>query len=116
MVSLEKIEIAKYLRDYAMLAEKMRYNPDVSMYSVFASNMVASGRYNDCNQLYFDKMLRVYSFYTELKFFSFYEDLQIDYISENELNIAKSVNIEDYKSKMRIISLRSPIWHQSGNP
>lgn len=123
MVSLEKIEIAKYLRDYAMLAEKMRYNPDVSMYSVFASNMVESGRYNDCNQLYFDKMLRVYSFYTELKFFSFYEDLQIDYISENELlfdEIKSSIfiNPEDSKcfSKKQIIKyIRNAFNHSDGN-
>lgn len=122
MISLEKREIAKYLRDYAMLAEQMRYNPTTSMYTVFAINMLASGRYDDCNQEYFDKMLRVYSFYTELKIFSFYEDLQMDYINENDLLFddiknAIFVNPQDSKcfSKKQVIRyIRNAFNHSDG--
>ena len=110
MISLKKNEIAKCLRDYAILCELIRNNPNMKIGDVFKYYMIGSNRIDEFNDNYFIKMIRVYGFITELRMLSFIEDLNIDYLSENELNfdLIKEkifVNPKDakYFSKKQII-------------
>ena len=98
MISIEKSEIAKYLRDYAIMAELIRNNPTRKVGDVFKYYMLGEGRIDEYNDNYFIKMVRVYGIITELKMFSYREDLSIDYLNENELDF------DDIKEKIFINS------------
>ncbi len=110
MISLKKNEIAKCLRDYAILCELIRNNPNTKIGDVFKYYMIGSNRIDESNDNYFRRIIRVYEFITELRMLSFIEDVNIDYLSENELDfdLIKEnifVNPEDakYFSKKQII-------------
>ena len=74
--------------------------------------MITNGRFEDNNPEYFVRMIRSYSTYVIMKSFSYYEDLQINRLKDEELRfdeIKESifVNKEDnkYFSKKSIIKL-----------
>lgn len=110
MISMTKNEIAKYLRDYAILCELMREHPSTKIGDVFKYYMIGSNRIDELNDDYFIRMIRVYGLITELRMFSFREDLSIDYLNDNELDFDSIkenifVNSKDAKcfSKKQII-------------
>lgn len=119
MISLEKNEVAKYLRDYAIMSELVRNNPDRTINSIFNAFMIGSNRLEDCNSDYFIRMIRVYALMCELRMFSFREDLSIDFLKENELDISDIkdkifVNKDDSKyfsSKQIIKYIRNAFNH-----
>ena len=94
MVSMSKIDIAKYLRDYAIMSELVRNNPSVKIRTIYNNYMIGSGREDEIYDNGFIKMIRVYGFMTELRMFSFIEDISIDFLNENDLDF------DDIKSKI----------------
>lgn len=123
MISIEKSEIAKYLRDYAIMTEFVRNNPTRKIGDIFRYYMIGEGRIDEYNNNYFIRMVRVYGIITELKMFSYREDLSIDYLNENELefdDIKKKifVNPQDARSfsKKQIIKyIRNAFNHSDSN-
>ena len=110
MVAMDKIDIAKYLRDYAIMSELIRNYSDIKIGTIYRNYMISNGRIEEYQNNSFIKMIRVYSFMTELRIFSFIEDISIDYLNENDLDFddIKSkifVNLEDAKlfSKKQVI-------------
>lgn len=94
MVSMEKTDIAKYLRDYAVMSELIRNYPDIKIGTLYRNYMISNGRIEEYQDNSFIKMIRVYTFMTELRIYSFIEDISIDYLNDNDLNF------DDIKSKI----------------
>ena len=123
MISMTKNEIAKYLRDYSILSELIRINPKISVQRLFQEFVVSNGRFEDNNGEYFIRMVRCYGLYNILKTFSYCEDLQIDRLSEDNLQFDEIkedifVNKEDskYFSKKLIIKfIRNAFNHSEGD-
>lgn len=110
MISMDKIDIAKYLRDYAIMSEIIRNSPNIKIGTLYKNYMISNGRVDEYLNNSFIKMIRLYTFMTELRIFSFIEDISIDFLNENDLDfddIKKEifVNPEDEKkfSKKQII-------------
>lgn len=123
MISMTKNEIAKYLRDYSILSELIRINPKISVQRLFQEYVLSNGRFEDNNGEYFIRMVRCYGLYNILKIFSYCEDLQIDRLSEDNLQFDEIkedifVNKEDskYFSKKLIIKfIRNAFNHSEGD-
>ena len=123
MISIEKNEIANYLRDYAIMSELIRNNPTRKIGDIFQHYMFGEGRIDEYNDNYFIKMIRVYGIITELKMFSYREDLSIDYLNENELDFDDIkekifINPQDSRSfsKKQIIKyIRNAFNHSDNN-
>ena len=103
MIAMDKVEIAKYLRDYAIMSELIRSYPNVKIGTLYRNYMVTNGRIDEYNDNSFVKMVRVYAFMTEVRIFSFIEEIAINYLIENDLDfddiISKIfVNSKDAKS------------------
>ena len=83
----------KYLDDYANIQYISMHNPNLSVGKIFDRYMRENGRLEDCNIEYYDRMRRVYTFYSYFRSFSFVEDYLLnrdDFISNNDLD-----NLED---------------------
>lgn len=94
MVSMDKTDIAKYLRDYAVISELIRSYPNIKIDTLYRNYMISNGRIEEYQENSFIKMVRVYAFITELRIFSFIEDISIDFLNENDLDF------DDIKSKI----------------
>lgn len=86
MISLTKEEIAKYLKDYSFMSESIRNNPDMKIGALYRNYMLNSNRIEEYLNNSFIKMIRVYGLMTEMRLFSFKEDLAIDYLNNDELD------------------------------
>lgn len=123
MISMTKNEIANYLRDYSNLIELIHRNPQKSIQQLFQEFVISNNRFEDNNIEYFTRMVRCYGLYVLLKIFSYYEDLQIDKLIEDNLNFDEIkedifVNKEDskYFSKKLIIKfIRNAFNHSEGD-
>ncbi len=91
---MDKTDIAKYLRDYAIMSELIRKNPDIKIGALYRNYMISKNRIEEYQDNGFIKMVRTYSFMTELRMFSFIEDISIDFLNENDLDF------DDVKSKI----------------
>lgn len=126
MVNLTKEEIATLLRDYANFSKLITNYPTITFENLFSIYMLNENRPNDINIEYYEKMIRVYAFFTLLKLFSFSEDYLVNdkLISNEELdfdNIKEKIftNPNDAKyfnSKKNIITyIRNAFNHSDNN-
>lgn len=92
MVSLTQNQIAQYLFDYANLNQLMLDNPNLSIYSLFTDNMNSQNRTEDCNETYYNIMLRVYLLFLKMKTYSICEDYNLkgknNFVNNNNLNLS----------------------------
>ena len=96
MIAMDKIDIAKYLRDYAVMSELIRSHPNIKIGTLYRNYMISNGRIEEYQNNSFWKMIRVYGFMTELRIFSFIEDMAINYLNEDDLDF------DDIKSEIFI--------------
>ena len=123
MIAMTKEEFATYLRDYSIMSELIRNHQQTSIRQIFQNFMITNGRFEDNNHEYFVRMIRSYSTYVIMKSFSYYEDLQINRLKDEELHfdeIKESifVNKEDnkYFSKKSIIKfIRNAFNHSDAD-
>lgn len=123
MIAMTKEEFATYLRDYSIMSELIRNHQQTSIRQIFQNFMITNGRFEDNNPEYFVRMIRSYSTYVIMKSFSYYEDLQINRLKDEELHfdeIKESifVNKEDnkYFSKKSIIKfIRNAFNHSDAD-
>lgn len=77
------------MEDYANILYLSAHNPNVGLGKIFDKYMMDNNRYEDCNIDYYDRMRRVYVWYSWFRAFSFVEDYLLnrdDFISNNDLN------------------------------
>lgn len=123
MIAMTKEEFATYLRDYSIMSELIRNHQQTSIRQIFQNFMITNGRFEDNNPEYFVRMIRSYKIYVIMKSFSYYEDLQINRLKDEELHfdeIKESifVNKEDnkYFSKKSIIKfIRNAFNHSDAD-
>ena len=90
MISMSKSDIVRYMEDYANVMYLSMNNPNVSVGKLFDSYMIDKGRVDDCTIEYYDRMRRVYVWYSLFRTFSFVEDYLLnrdDFISNNDLSL-----------------------------
>lgn len=71
---MSKIELVKYLKDYAYLQERYIKRREMGYFESFKWFMYTTGRKTDNTIEYFNTMNRVYSLYTNFKMYSVTED------------------------------------------
>lgn len=123
MIAMTKEEMINYLRDYALLKNKMSHESNRPIYLVFRDYMIESNRINDCNRTYYDTMRHTYTMYCIMKRFSVIEDFLLNrdnYLSEDDLGDLKSGLISKYPinhiSNKRLIQLLRNAFNHNDDP
>lgn len=97
MISMTKVEMLRYLKDYADIQCALLKNPEIPIGKIFGNYMLSEGRIEKNTIEYYDRMRRVYMAYNLFKTFSIDEDFLLnrdDFLSNNDLDgIEKECNI-----------------------
>lgn len=123
MIAMTKEEMINYLRDYALLKNKMSHESNRPIYLVFRDYMIEANRLKDCNRTYYDTMRHTYTMYCIMKRFSIIEDFLLNrdnYISEENLDDLKADLQSKYPlnniSNKRIIQLLRNAFNHNDDP
>ena len=89
VTSMSKIDMIKYLNDYAYLNERYVEIGERGLFDSFSSFMYFNNRYKNMNPEYYNTMLRTYHFYINLRMYSILEDYFLNrdnLINNDDLN------------------------------
>ena len=89
MISMSKMDIINYLRDYAYLQERFVIRGEKSLPESFKYYMIATKQYDKLNTDYLNAMLRIYNLYLNFKIYSVTEDYYLnrdDNVNNEDLN------------------------------
>lgn len=119
MISMSKLDMANYMRDYAMFLLYCARNPDKELSFNYIDFLNSEQKKVDDDEEYYHRMIRVYHSYVQFRHLSIVEDSLLnrdDFISNNNLEDLKQYcniysNDRDFTNKKLIQLVRNAFNH-----
>ena len=123
MVSMQKEEMIRYLKDYSIVQDMAAHNPNIRLWDIFTNYMIQTNRLKDANRQYYDRMRNTYCTYCLLKIYSFSEDFLLNrdnYLNNDDISNIKNEISSKYDtsniSNKQIVQLIRNAFNHNDDP